>query len=237
MGTSTFTSQGQVNVWSDIRNWAGQALPGSTDIALLNGIGPETFTGSISMGTIMLLGASNVAFNGTVNASGEGFCRGIMVCNGGTMTFNAGSTLNDLAGSLNIGVHASGSFIANGTAGRSTVINTADALVGQFAQGIGTITIDDATWNASGTAIIGGDGTGSVDVRDGGVINIGGNLCVAGDAGSVGNVTIEAGSTVNVAGSTSLGANETQSSGGTATVTVNAGGTLNVGHWLFERLE
>ena len=234
MGTSTFTSQGQVNVWSDIRNWAGQALPGSTDIALLNGIGPETFTGSISMGTIMLLGASNVAFNGTVNTSGEGFCRGIMVCNGGTMTFNAGSTLNDLAGSLNIGVHASGSFIANGTAARATVINTADALVGQFAQGIGTITIDDATWNASGTAIIGGDGTGSVDVRDGGVINIGGNLCVAGDAGSVGNVTIEAGSTVNVAGSTSLGANETQSSGGTATVTVNAGGTLNVGHWLFD---
>jgi hypothetical protein len=65
------------------------------------------------------------------------------------MTFNAGSTLNDLAGSLNIGVHAVGSFIANGTAGRPTVINTADALVGQYARGVGTVTIDNATWNAS----------------------------------------------------------------------------------------
>jgi T5SS/PEP-CTERM-associated repeat protein len=173
MATSTFNGQGKIGTWSDPQNWTGQTLPGSTDVALLNGVAPETFTGRVSVGTIMLLGASNVAFDGTVDTSGEGFCRGIMVCNGGTMTFNAGSALNALAGSLNIGVHAVGSFIANGTAGRPTVVNTADALVGQYAQGVGTVTIDDATWNASGTALIGGDGTGSLDVRDGGLINIG----------------------------------------------------------------
>jgi T5SS/PEP-CTERM-associated repeat protein len=235
MTTKIFNAQGQANNWSDTKNWVGGVVPGSADVALLNGVGSKEFTGPISVGTVMLLGASNVAFDGTVNTSGEGFCRGIMVCNGGTMTFNAGSTLNDLAGSLNIGVHAVGGFIANGTAGRSTVINTADALVGQFAQGIGTITIDDATWNASGTAMIGGDGTGSVDVRDGGQINIGGNLALAVSNTSFGNVTVEAGSTINVTGTAGFGTSQAdQTSGGVATVTVNAGGTLNIGHWLFE---
>ena len=143
MTTKIFNAQGQPNNWIDTKNWVGGVVPGSADVALLNGVGSKEFTGPISVGTVMLLGASNVAFDGTVNTSGEGFCRGIMVCNGGTMTFNAGSTLNDLAGSLNIGVHAVGSFIANGMAGRATVINTADALVGQYAQGVGTVTIDD----------------------------------------------------------------------------------------------
>ena len=235
MTTKIFNAQGQPNNWSDTKNWVGGVVPGSADVALLNGVGSKEFTGPISVGTIMLLGTSNVAFDGTVNTSGEGFCRGIMVCNGGTMTFNAGSTLNDLAGSLNIGVHAVGSFIANGMAGRSTVINTADALVGQYAQGVGTVTIDDATWNASGTALIGGDGTGSVDVRDGGQINIGGNLSLAGGDTSVGNVTVEAGSTINVTGSAGVGTPQAdQTPGGLATFTVNTGGTLNIGHWLFE---
>jgi fibronectin-binding autotransporter adhesin len=235
MPTTVFNGQGQVGNWNDTLNWAGHVLPGSTAIALLNGIGPETFSGPISVGTIMLLGTSSVAFNGTVNTSGEGFCRGIMVCNGGTMTFNAGSTLNDLAGSLNIGVHAVGSFTAKGTAGSPTVINTAHALVGQFAQGVGTITIDDATWNASGLAVIGDAGTGSLDVRDGGQVNIGGNLSVAARDGSVGNITVEAGSTMTVAGNAGLGGLLADQSYGTATVTINAGGTLNIGHSLVER--
>ena len=235
MTTKIFNAQGQTNNWSDTKNWVGGVVPGSADVALLNGVGPEKFAGPISVGTIMLLGASNVAFDGIVNTSGEAFCRGIMVCNGGTMTFNAGSTLNDLAGSLNIGVHAVGNFIANGSAGRATVINTADALVGQFAQGVGTVTIDDATWNASGTALIGGDGTGSVDVRDGGQVNIGGNLGLAVSNISFGNVTVEAGSTINVTGTAGFGTSQAdQASGGVATVTVNAGGTLNIGHWLVE---
>ena len=234
MTTKVFNAQGQANNWSDTKNWVGGVVPGSADVALLNGVGPERFTGPISVGTVMLLGASNIAFDGIVNTSGEGFCRGIMVCNGGTMTFNAGSTLNDLAGSLNIGVHAVGSFIANGTSGRATVINTADALVGQYAQGVGTVTIDNATWNTSGTALIGGDGTGSVDVRDGGQVNIGGNLALAVSNSSFGNVTVEAGSTINVTGTAAFGASQADQTSGVATVTVNAGGTLNIGHWLFE---
>ena len=230
----TFTGQGQIGTWSDKQNWAGHIVPGSANVALLNGVGPETFTGPISVGTIMLLGASNVAFDGIVNTSGVGFCQGIMVCNGGTMTFNAGSTLNDLAGSLNIGVHAVGSFTANGTAGRPTVINTAKALVGQYAQGVGTITIDDATWNASETAVIGFNGTGSLDVRDAGTANIGGSLSIATHGNSVGSVTIEAGSTINVGAGVGLGMVEADQSHGSGTLTINAGGTLNVGKYLFE---
>ena len=234
MSTVVFNGLGQANTWNDMRNWGGHALPGSTDLVQLVNVGAEAFTGPISFDTIMLLGASNLTFDGVVNASGEGFCRGIMVCNGGSMTFGAGSTLNALSGSLNIGVHAAGAFTAKGLPGRSTTIKTADALVGQFAQGIGTVTIDGATWNASGTAIIGGAGTGSLDVRDAGQVNIGGNLCTAGTGSSVGSVTIESGSTVSVAGSMSLGNADTDPVPGLATLTVNAGGTLNVGHWMFE---
>jgi hypothetical protein len=81
MTTKVFSGQGQTNIWTDTKNWVGGVVPGPADVALLNGVASERFTGPISVGTVMLVGASNVAFDGVVNTPGEGFCRGIMVCN------------------------------------------------------------------------------------------------------------------------------------------------------------
>ena len=68
-----------------------------------------------------------------------------------------------------------------------------------------------------------------------GSANIHGNLSIAGGAQSTGAVTIEAGSTINVGGSSGVGTPRADgTAGGTGMITVAAGGTLNVGYWMVE---
>ncbi len=235
MSTVTYGGSTSSNTWNNPGNWKGAAAPGATDLALFNNSGSHSFAGPISIGTVMLLGSENIDFSGVVNASDTGYCAGIMVCQNATMTFDAGSTLND-AGALLIGVNGVGSFIANGTAQQATTINSNNATIGKSAGiGVGTITIDGATWNNAGVAFVGYNGTGTLNVQDGGYANIGGNFAVASGDGSTGTVTVKAGSTLSVGGSAGIGTPRADTThGGTATVTINAGGTLNVGHWLFE---
>ncbi len=236
MSIVNFTGGGKAGTWVDAKNWQGGVVPGASDTALLFNAGSQMFTGPIPAGTIMLLGTGTVSFDGTVSATDTGFCSGIMVCQNETMTMNAGSTLNDFNGALLIGVHGEGSFVANGTAQKATTINTANATIGKFANaGVGHVTIDDAIWNNATVAFVGFDGSGTLDIRDHGKANIGGNLSIAGGAQSAGAVTIEAGSTINVGGGAGVGTPLADgTAGGTGTITVAAGGTLNVGYWMVE---
>ena len=236
MAVANFTGGGQAGVWTDARNWKGNLVPAAGDQAILFNAGSQTFSGPVTAGTVMLLGTGTISFNGTVTATDTGFCAGIMVCQNETMTMNAGSTLNDVNGALLIGVHGEGSFVATGTAQKATTINTANATIGKFAgAGVGHVTIDGATWNNQTVAFIGFDGSGTLDVRDNGVANIGGNLSVAGGTQSTGAVTVEAGSTINVGGSSGVGTPRADgSSGGSGMITVDAGGTLNIGYWMVE---
>ena len=236
MSTVNFTGAGQAGKWTDSKNWQGGLVPTTSSLALLFDVSSQTFTGPIAAGTIMLLGSESIGFNGVVTTTDAGYCSGIMVCTGATMTFNAGSTLNDDAGALLVGVGGVGTLTAYGTTQQTTTINSNNATMGKnTGAGVGTITIDGATWNCGAVAFVGFNGTGSLNVKDGGVVNIGGNLSVAGGDTSTGNVTVAAGSTVNVGGSCGLGSPRAdQVAGGDGKITVQAGGTLNVGNWLFE---
>ena len=97
--------------------------------------------------------------------------------------------------------------------------------VGNLPGSQGTVTVSGAgsTWTNTGTIVVGGLGTGTLTIQDGGVVNSGGGGSVGLAAGSTGTVTVTGpGSTWN----NSPGGGLNIGSFGTGTLTIANGGTV-----------
>src|SRR5580658_58878 len=225
--TIKFSGDGQAGNLLDPKNWVGGVVPGITDSALITMNVGGPVGGVFSVNNVMLLGAESIKFTGTLDTAGVGACQGLMVCEGATATFAPGAVLND-GNVLIVGNDGVGTMVAQGSGTIHSVIDTVDANIGKEAAGVGTLTIDDAIWRNSGHAVIGDDGSGTLNVIDKASVTFTGGVDMADDTGSHGTLTIASGGTVTVGLALCVG-DAAPKSFGTASVNVESGSTLTVG--------
>jgi T5SS/PEP-CTERM-associated repeat protein len=228
--TITFSGKGQAGNLLDPKNWAGGVVPGINDTALITTNVGGPVSGTFSVNNVMLLGSETITFTGTLNTAGIGDCKGLMVCDGAIAIFAPGATLND-GNVLIVGNDAVGGLLAQGSGTKHSTINSVDANLGKQDGGIGTVTINDGIWNNSAHAFIGDNGTGTLNVIDGGSVKFGGDVDMGANAGAKGTLTIASAGSVLVAGALCIGG-ASATSDGTASVSVGASGSLTVDHAL-----
>ncbi|MFT8674959.1 MAG: autotransporter-associated beta strand repeat-containing protein [Acetobacter sp.] len=245
----------------DITN--GNATFGNTFSGVASGSGGLTVSG----GTETLSGANTYTGNTIVAAN-----TGLTVSGGGTLNGtnsvqNDGNVVLDnghvTVTSQNDGQHWDGvvaSGFSDGSNANMTLQNgsTLDVKQGTLTVGFGknsqgTVTVDDSTANAA-ILVLGENGTGSLNVKNGGVVSA--DVAVVGnqtdgtghidvtDAGSQlnvgtaglyvnadgsGTVSVENGGVISSAGQVSFGDGSTVASGSTGELTLGQNGTLEVG--------
>jgi T5SS/PEP-CTERM-associated repeat protein/autotransporter-associated beta strand protein len=191
------------------------------------GTGSITFNGAVNGGTNNLIKTSA----GPLTLAGGGSLNVLQLMAGTTNLTGSTLTLtqaDNTTGSLLLGTAAGQSVTLNQTGGRINV--TQNARFGEAAgstaivnvTGAGTV-LDNTLTGTTGLIRVGTNGTGTLNVTAGGIVNAL-NLYTAATAGSTGNMLIDgAGSTVNSSFMFRVG------NAGTGTLTVSNGGTLNAG--------
>ena len=224
--TTLFSGKGRAGDLLDPKNWNDGVVPGVNDTEVIKMDPGGPVGGTVSVGSMMLLGPETITFTGTLNTVGFGGCSGLMVCVGAGAVFAPGATLND-GNTLIVGKGATGVLLAEGSGTTHSTINTLTAQLGQMANGVGTVTIDDAVWNNSLAAFIGENGTGTLNVTNNGSVTFGKSVVMGQYAGSSGHMTIASGGSVVVDGLLRVGG-VMAAPAGTGTVSVGSGSHLTV---------
>jgi T5SS/PEP-CTERM-associated repeat protein len=172
----------------------------------------------------MLLAVQSVTFDTAVTTYGVGACKGLMVCQGGTMTFAPGASLTD-GGVLQAGLDATGTIIAKGTAADPTTLQAERTSLGKQDGGDGFMTIDRATLTNSAALVVGQAGEGTLTVADGGQVRTA-SLTLGLDAGASGSIDLSSGATLSVSGNAEIGGWSHGAATGVGAVTVGGGSLL-----------
>ena len=161
-----------------------------------------------STGSVLVDGAQSSLNTGNMLALGYGGRGTLMISNGGTVVTNAGalgvvghgsgSAVIDGAGSswlvsdLFVGVNSTGSIAVTHGGG---VLNI-NGLIGAFGGSNGSVAVDGAgsSWTNQSFLAIGDAGTGSLTIANGGAVSANGQVLIANQAGSTGNLNIGAAS-------------------------------------------
>lgn len=226
-GTFFFDAEGQAGNWADPANWWGGTVPGTTSLVVvpLN----ATLNGSFTAETVMFLGTETVTINGALTTLNPNLCESFMVCDEAVAVFNPGASLAD-AGAMIVGNDDYGTLVAKGTGSSYATLTTVDGKIGRLDGGIGTVTIDGAHWTNISDVVVGNEGTGTLNVLDNGQVTVGGNLTVAYDQGSTGQVTLSSGATLTTGAGLVLGSRSNDTNGANAAVvTINAGAVVSAG--------
>lgn len=227
MANFFFTGHGAQGNWSDPNNWGG-TLPGAADSALVMTPSSLVMNGTATLGNVMILGSSNITFNGSMTALASGSCFGFMVCDNAVATFAPGSTLNVPTGALQVGFGGQGNFVAQGTAALPTLIHTNSSTIGRSPIAGGTVTIDHATWLNDTNIFMGFQGQGTLNVINGGQVQIGRNLAVGFTHGATGTINLASGGDLSVGASAGLAGGGMNATTGSATVNVGSGSVFTV---------
>ena len=172
------------------------------------------------------------------------------VSGSGTLSINAGGTVNDSSGYLGIYSGAAGTATISGAgstwtnsatlyvgfSGSGTVnvtnagaLSTYEGQIGYNSNSMGTVTIQEngSTWTNTGDLIVGGFGTGTLNINSGGAATVSGTTYVACDAGSTGAIAFGSGTLTTGA----LAASPSQLTG---TSTIDARGLISDLDLLFD---
>ena len=237
MATIVYSSGGIGGNWGDPRNWNGGRVPGMNDnVQILNGAS-MTVGGPVAVNAIMIVRGGTDTFTGSVTTAGVGNCQGLMICVGSTVVFAPGASLHDGgdAASLNgggviqVGVGGVGNLIANGSNTLATTITSNNGTIGVRSAGIGTATIDNATWTMNQVLTVGLAGQGTLNLEQQGQVNVGSGLLIGADSGSVGTISVSAGGKLNVNGSALVGGN----TGSVGILNVASGSEVTIGASLY----
>jgi len=241
--------------WFTAQNWDGSALPASPEVAVINNLS----------GTSMPFISGGNATAGTITVGTDGSTATLTINNGGALTTgywydyiggvegtpavagSNGTVVIDGVGStwtsgmgVSVGHDGTGTLrIVNGGALEAGPVITIGSLVG----GVGTVVVDGAGSSLTATtaqAQVGGRGTGSLTISNGGTVGLGSVQVGTGDintaTGAHGTLLIESGGTLlmTAADQQTIIANEADTTG-TATVTGagsmwNAAGTITIGY-------
>jgi T5SS/PEP-CTERM-associated repeat protein len=234
----TFTGLGQAGNWLDPANWGGDA-PGPNNTALVQI--SASMSGSLTVNRLMFLGTQTTTINGALTTLYPGLCESFMVCNGADVTFTPDASL-DAVGGIVVGIHSVGTLVAEGNLSHHATLTTAALKLGEFDNGTGHLTIDDAVLNDSANLYVGLAGAGALTLENGGHATIGTDIIVAAQAGSTGTLTIGAGTELSAGGIFKMCAGGTAAMGAGSVFSVAggfglengavfsiAGGTLSVG--------
>lgn len=224
--TRIFTGHGQAGNWSDPANWANGQVPGAADTALVQI--DATMNGAITVDQAMFLGQETVTINGAIHTLSTNSCASFMVCDHATVTLTATSSVSS-AGGIIVGNDSVGTLIADGTPSAHATMNSVYAKIGSKDGGVGTATIDGATWTNTDNMFVGLGGDGTLNILDGGHVATGGAFIVGQSAGVTGHVSLSGGASLTVALNARIGGLSTTAPGGTGFMTVGSGSTFSVG--------
>jgi T5SS/PEP-CTERM-associated repeat protein len=231
MATIVYTGGGIVGDWADPKNWKGDKAPGPADNVQILGGASMPVNGTISANAIMIIDGGTDTFTGAVKTAGIGNCQGFMVCVGSTAVFAAGSSLTD-GGVFQIGVGGIGGFVANGTSALATTIHSNTGTIGKLAAGVGTVTLNDASWATTNSLVVGAFGTGTLNVESGSHVTVGTNFAMGFETGAMGTATLSAGAVITVDGGASIGGGDSAAPLGNGALDVGAGSTFDVQNWM-----
>ena len=212
-----YTGHGQSGVWGDPANWTNGVVPGAADLALIQT--SAVLNGSIEVGTLMLLGTETVTIDGQVKTDSTNTCESFMVCDQAVANFAAGSSMLD-AGGFETGVEGVGlASIAGAGGGKAAaVVNSVVMKIGQFAAGVGTLSVAGVLNNAGG-AYVGLYGQGTLDVTGSGQCNFASGLALGDHSGATGVLNVSGNAVVD-ASMIAIGMDKAGAPGGTAAATI-----------------
>ena len=212
-----YTGHGQSGVWGDPANWTNGAVPGASDLALIQK--SAVLHGSIEVGTLMLLGTETITIDGQIKTDSTNTCESFMVCDQAVANFAAGSSLLD-AGGFEVGVEGVGLATIAGAGGgkAAAVVNSVVMKVGQFAAGVGTLTVAGVL-NNSGGAYVGLYGQGTLNVTGSGQCNFTSGLAVGDNSGATGVLNLSGNAVVD-ANMIAVGMAKAGAPGGTAVANI-----------------
>ena len=212
--------------WFNNANWAWtNATPTSADTAIINTLtGPNlTLAGAAALGVYIGGGA-----DGAMMVSGGGILATTSITLGnasgvtGTLTVSAGQVTS--TGAVTLGAYGTGKLYL--TSGGT--MTAGDTVLGADAGTVGLLSVDGtgSTYTSTGKVTVGHQGRGDVDVTGGGSVGVAGQLVIGGTG--TGTVDVGAGSTLT-AGEIALGYSASSSGmltvsgeGATVTATGNA---------------
>ena len=196
------------------RFWATSRRPTSSKLAI-SGTGQLDISGTADARASQALIGVAMGSLGTVNITGTGstLITGIA---GGTATDNRTA------------IGRTGTGIVNITAGGSmSVSNARDTILGQDADGSGTIFVDAGSFSNADTLEVGRSGDGTITVQNGGTLASAGSATLGVNVGSEGSVTVDD-SNLSVGFLAEIVDNLVVGGAGKGTFNVQNGGTLTV---------
>jgi T5SS/PEP-CTERM-associated repeat protein len=209
---------------------------GTGSVAFQGGTGTlHGFTeiGAFGAGTLALSSGASVTMNQSANTGNAAYWSALLgIATGATGTLSIGSQSSLTTGhGLGIGVQGHGEFDVSGTASILSPAGAVSIDAGTDAGGSGVINVAGGLLNdvSSTGMIIGGSGSGTLNVSAGGTVLCGGSAgfggLILGDvSGSSGTLTVNgAGATLTVAGQLQDG------SAGTGVLSIGAGGSVTTG--------
>ena len=172
------------------------------------------------------VGGSLTVRSGTFNAGGLSV--GSSTLSNSTLTLDQASTVTLGAGGFSVGSGDHGFLVVKNLSTFTTA--NATTLVGANPTGVGTATVVGASssWTANGTVRVGVDGTGTVNVLNGGVMTAAA-INVGEGAFGVGTLNVSGlNATFTTAGTANIGGLAAGSAAAAATLAVDPGATINL---------
>jgi T5SS/PEP-CTERM-associated repeat protein len=190
-GPFNWTPVGGSTDFTDFNNWSvGTTAPGGANVALFSA-GNHTATGNGAVGQLFDLGATTLT--GNIVAQGIGGLSAV-VDNGGALTLTGGALLNAQQ-EVVIGRSAEGMLLLAG--GMLSVGGTSNSLViGQQSGSTGTV-INLEQISANGTVVVGGAGTGTLELLGVASSMFDSGADIGQSAGSRGSVIVNGGEWTN----------------------------------------
>ena len=152
-------------------------------------------TGNLTVGNATAPASLVVTGDYVVNNSGTAYIAKTTVANTSSATVGGGNGNSEWNNTGPLYVASGGVGTLNITGGGHVV--NADALVGYDHGSGGTVMVGGgtggATWTSHGELYLGVDGTGTLEILDGGVVSTDSNVYLGYDTGSVGSVTMGGG--------------------------------------------
>ena len=182
--------------------------------------------GNLGSGTLTVQDAAAVTITGSV---GAGVDIGMAATGSGTVTIDNAS-LTETGGIFAVGASGKGSLTVQnaGTLSTSQISGPAGD-IGSSTGGFGTATVTGATslWTVGGQLVVGDQGSGSLTITNGGVVNAGANdIDVGNQSGASGAIVVNTGNAMLEGGALNL--DHASGQNAAASLTIGTGGTVLV---------
>lgn len=178
------------NDWFTAGNWDTNAVPGSSDTAIIDtstvpawifsgmGTASSVWVGNNNSGSLQVLDFGTLDIGGSLDiGSNAGSTGSVQVS-------QAGSWIH--AADINVGIDGQGEMDVSSGAS----VTSGDSQIGSFVDGNGRVTVTGALWTVNGIVSVGVAGTGVLDIESGGEVSVSGLTEIGVSPGGTGKVQV-----------------------------------------------